>query len=149
MPWQNATNTGLPARQMDYSEVWRRMKLRYVAWEFHARSVNQATGTGAQRAANNAARQAAFETAMEQYTPASMRMTASTKNEQLTQACNLARTQNIYVYSVLFETFTTNSPTLESCARDASFFYRAATPGALSQAFSDIALHISLLQLTE
>ena len=150
MPWQNATNTGLPARQMDWREVWRRMKLRYVAWEFHARSVNQATGTTvAQRAANNAARQAAFDAALADYMPPALRVTAATKDTQLTQACNLARANNIYVYSILFETFTTNSPTLQACARDASMFYRAATPGALSQAFNEIALNISLLQLDQ
>lgn len=150
MPWQNATNTGLPARQMDWREVWRRMKVRYVLWEFHARSVNQTTGTTvAQRAANNAARQAAFDAALADYLPSGLRVTAATKDAQLTQACNLARDRNIIVYSVLFETATTSSPTLQACARDPSFFFRAATPGALSQAFSDIALNISLLQLTE
>lgn len=148
MPWQNATNTGLPARQMEWPEVWRRMKVRYVAWEFHARSVNQATGTTvAQRAANNAARQAAFDAAMADYLPTGLRVTAATKDAQLTQSCNRARDSNIFVYSILFETATTSSPTLEACARDASMFFRAATPGALSQAFSDIALNISLLQL--
>ena len=150
MPWQNATNTGLPARQMDYSEVWRRMKVSYVAWEFHARSVNQSTGTtAAQRAAANTARTTAYAAALEEYLPASQRVTAQTKNAQLTEACNLARTRNVYVYSILFETGTTASPVLESCARDPSFFYRAADPAALTQAFSNIALHISLLQLTE
>lgn len=149
MPWQNATNTGLPARQMDWREVWRRMKVRYVAWEFHARSVNQARGTGAQRAANDAERQAAFEAAMADYLPPGLAVTAATKDAQLTEACNRARASNIFVYSIFFETDTPNSPTLESCARDASFFFRAATPGALSQAFNDIALNITQLQLDQ
>lgn len=150
MPWQNATNTGLPARQMDWREVWRRMKVSYVAWEFHARSVNQTSGTTVtQRAANNAQRQAAFEAAMADYRPPGLAVTAATKDAQLTAACNRARASNIFVYSILFETATTNSPTLESCARDASFFFRAATPGALSQAFNDIALNITQLQLDQ
>lgn len=148
-PWRNATNTGTAARQMDYREVWRRMKVSYVAWEFHARSVNQATGTGAARTANNNARSAAFAAAMELYLPAALRVTAATKDSQLAEACTLARTRGIYVYSILFESATTSSPTLQACARDASFFYRAANPAALTQAFSDIALHISRLQLTE
>lgn len=149
VPWQNATSTGLPARQMDWREVWRRMKVRYVAWEFHARSVNQATGIGAARAANTAERQAAYEAALADYLPPGLTVTAATKDAQLTEACNRARASNIFVYSILFETETTNSPTLESCARSASFFFSASTPGALSQAFNEIALNITQLQLAE
>ena len=149
MPWQNATNTGAPARNMTYEEVWRRMKVSYVAWQFHARSVNQATGsTVAQRNANNAARNTAFLAAMNDYLPPAMAVSAASKNDQLTQACTLARDTGIYVYSLLFVTETTSSPTLESCARAPGFFY-SATQASLQQAFSDIAQHISRLQLTD
>ncbi len=149
VPWQNATNTGAPARNMTYQEVWRRMKVSYVAWQFHARSVNQATGTTiAQRNANNAARNTAYLAAMAEYLPPAMGVSATTKNDQLTQACTLARDRNVFVYSLLFVTETTSSPTLESCARGPGFFY-SATQANLQQAFSDIAQHISRLQLTD
>lgn len=152
-PWRNATNTGAAARQMDYSEVWRRMKVSYVAWHFHARSVSQITNTtagttAAQRSAANSARSAANLAALEQYLPASLRVTAGMKNTQLTDVCNTARDAGIYVYSLLFITETTSSPTLESCARSPSMFY-SATPANIEEAFAQIALHISRLQLTD
>lgn len=152
-PWRNATNTGAAARQMDYSEVWRRMKVSYVAWHFHARSVSQITNTTAgtttaQRSAATSARSAANLAALEQYLPASLRVTAGMKNTQLTEVCNTARDAGIYVYTLLFVTETTNSPTLESCARSPSMFY-SATPPDIAEAFSQIALHISRLQLSD
>lgn len=142
-PWRNATNTGAAARQMDYEEVWRRMKVSYVAWHFHARSVSQATGS-----ANNTARAAAYSAAMNTYLPSANSITDSTKDTQLTQACNAARLQGIYVYSLLFQTATTSSPTLASCATAPSMSYNA-TPADLQAAFAAIALHISMLQLNE
>lgn len=142
-PWQNATNTGAPARQMDYEEVWRRMKVTYVAWHFHARSVSQASGS-----ANNTARQSAYLAALNTYLPSSATVTDTTKDAQLQQACNLARANGIYVYSLLFATATTNSPTLASCATVPAMSYTA-TPADLQAAFAAIALHISRLQLNE
>lgn len=142
-PWQNATNSGAAARQMDYEEVWRRMKVTYVAWHFHARSVSQASGS-----TNNTARQTAYLAALNTYLPAATTVTDATKDAQLTQACNLAREKGIYVYSLLFVTATTNSPTLAACATVPAMSYTA-TPAELQAAFAAIALHISRLQLNE
>lgn len=152
-PWRNATDTGAAARQMDYAEVWRRMKVSYVAWHFHARSVSQITNTtfgttAAQRSAAIAARSAANAAALEQYLPAALSMTAATKDAELTQTCNAARDAGIFVYSLFFITDTASSPTLESCARTPSMFY-VATPANITEAFSQIALNITRLQLTD
>lgn len=152
VPWRNATNTGAQARQMDYTEVWRRMKVNYVTWHFHARSVNQlldaATVPTTQRTQARNARSAANLAAVNMYLPPAQRMTAAIKDSQLQQVCNLARTQGIYVYSLFFETALSNSPVLQACARSPEMYYQA-TPANIQQAFSDIALHISRLQLTE
>lgn len=145
VPWRNASNTGAAARQMDYTEVWRRMKLTYVAWHFHARSVTQAP-TSNQTA--NRARVDASNAALAEYMPPEMRITTATKDAELQTACNLARDRGIYVYTILFNTGTTTSETLRTCARTESFAFPA-TPADIAAAFSQIALHISALQLTE
>jgi len=143
VPWRNATNTGAAARQLDYLELWRRVKVHYVAWHFHARSVTQATGSAA-----NTQRQNAFNAALNEYSPPTLTVTGATKNQQLEQSCNLARTQGIYVYSLLFQTQTTTSSTLQACATQPSMSY-VATPLTLTQAFETIALHITRLQLDQ
>ena len=143
VPWRNATNTGAAARQMDYTEVWRRMKLTYVAWHFHARSVTQATTSAAisQRSTANTA-------ALNEYRPSSLTTTAAMKDAQLQQSCNLARSQGVYVYSLLFQTVTTSSATLQACATQPAMSY-VATSANLTQAFETIALHITRLQLDQ
>lgn len=145
VPWQNATNTGAPARRMDYTEVWRRMKLTYVAWHFHARSLTQVPTTNT---AANTTRVNAYIAALAEYMPPEIGISASTKDTELQTACNLARARGIYVYTILFNTGTTTSETLRTCARSESFAYPA-TPEDIAAAFSQIALHISTLQLTE
>lgn len=144
-PWRNATNTGAAARQMDYNEVWRRMKLSYVAWHFHARSVTQAPTTNS---AANRTRVDASIAAMNEYMPPELRITTATKDAELQTACDLARQQGIYVYSILFSTGTTTSETLRTCARTPAFAF-SATPADIAAAFSQIALHISTLRLTQ
>ena len=140
-PWQNATNTGAPARQMTYDEVWRRMKVTYVAWQFHARSVSQASGGTAARSAANLA-------ALNEYRPPALDITSTIKDNQLKSSCDLARDRGIYVYSLMFQTVTTTNATLEACAKTPSMAYTA-TSANLAQAFAAIALHISMLRLDQ
>lgn len=143
-PWQPA-NATVPTRQLDYEELWRRVKVHYVAWQFHARSVSQAPTTNS--TANNLRSQAVVS-ALQEYMPIGLRLTPEIKDQQLTQLCNLARSKNIYVYSIFFETGTSSSPTLQACAREPSYYSRS-SPTEIAQTFLSIAQHISKLKLTQ
>jgi len=138
--WQNATNSGPAARQLDYQELWRRLKVSYVAWQFHARSVsleNTAAGRTARSTANIAAL-AEFRTPIE----------ATWKDQRLAEVCTAARAQGIYVYTIAFDTGLPVSALLPSCATTPAQHYTS-TPEQIASAFAAIALHITTLQLTQ
>lgn len=130
-PW---TVTGT-ARQLDYEELWRRVKLTYVAWQFHARSAST----------TNSVRTTAYNNALTEYRTS---VTTVTKDDQQTQACTQARNKKVYVYTIGYRTATTDFASLQACATTPAQFYEATSAG-LKQAFSAIALHITRLQLTE
>lgn len=139
-PWQNASNTGPAARQLDYQELWRRLKVGYVAWQFHARSVSLLTT----RAARDS-RTAAFIAALNEYR---VPVDSSWKDDRLRDICATARARGIYVYTIAFQTGFPGSPVLPICATTPAQHYTS-TPSDIANAFAAIALHITSLQLTE
>lgn len=134
--WQSTawTVTGT-ARRLDYEELWRMVKLTYVAWQFHARSAST----------TNSARVAAYTSALNEYRTT---ITTTTKNSQQTQACAQAAARGIKVYTIGYQTATTNFAGLQACATESSYFYEATSAG-LQQAFAAIALHITRLSLDQ
>lgn len=130
-PW---TVTGT-ARQLDYEELWRRVKLTYVAWQFHARSASTTSSV----------RTTAYNAALTEYRSS---ITSATKDSQQSEACTQARNKGVYVYTIGYKTATTDFASLQNCATTTAQFYEATSAG-LTSAFSAIALHITRLQLTQ
>ena len=140
VPWRNADNTGAPARQLDYQELWSRLKLQYVTWQFHARSVSSLSTTAAIRARGEA-NVAAFN----EYATL---LTKATKDDQLTRTCNAARAAGVQVYTIGYNTGSLLSEVLAACARTPAQA-KAATPADISQVFAEIALNITKLRLEQ
>lgn len=133
--WRNATNTGAPAVQISWQEVWQRWRVEYVAWQFYARAL----------ATNRTAQRTIFNNMLNSFRTIT---SASTMDSQLQVLCRAARDRNVVVYSIAFEAPSAGQTQLRQCASTESRYYEANRTN-LSQVFGSIAGNISKLRLTQ
>lgn len=126
-PWINSSNSGT-ATQLTWGQVWERMRMQYVAWQFYGRPGVMT-----------------FDNAMTMFraqTP------IADMNSQLQAVCSTARTNNVVVYTIAFEATTNGQTQLRNCATTTSRYYTASTT-TIRQVFASIAGNISKLKLTQ
>ncbi|MGL4320131.1 MAG: pilus assembly protein TadG-related protein [Paracoccaceae bacterium] len=130
-----ATAQGISPVQLTWPEVWKRLRVSYVAWQFYARAL----GT------DHADRVARFNTKMNL-----MRTEAeiADMDAQLQLVCNQARNLNVVVYGIAFEAPAGGRTQIQNCATSMTHYYEASTLN-VAATFQSIAARISQLRLTQ
>lgn len=132
-PWTNSWNTG-NAVQLTWPEVWATFRASYVAYQFYARGLRSWYGEDW-----------VYSDMMGKFRT---QTTINTMNAQLQQACNLARSRNVVVYTIAFEAPDAGRTQLRQCATTLSRYY-VASQTTIRTVFASIAGNISKLRLTQ
>ncbi|MFM2388566.1 MAG: hypothetical protein RLZZ437_121 [Pseudomonadota bacterium] len=121
--------------QLTWPQVWKSLRVSYVAWQFHARAL----GT------DHNDRVAKFNTKMDL-----IRTITSVEemDSQLQSVCNQARELNVVVYGIAFEAPVNGQTQIRNCATSLTHYYEASTLN-VATAFQSIAARISQLRLTQ
>jgi len=137
LAWQTTpswTGSGT-VTQLDWSEVWRYMRVDYLARQLYMRS--NVAGTS-----NNGTVLGVFR---QQY------ISAGNLNTYLQQNCTAAKAAGIEIYGIAFAAPAGGQTQIENCSSDpkVNYYYNAADNGKLTAAFNQIAVDISELRLTQ
>lgn len=122
--------------QQTWGQIWEKMRMSYVAWQFYGRPASSSNSTTRTTAYNNAMAMFRGQT------------TTTAMDTQLQSVCSTARTNNVVVYTIAFEASTNGQTQLKNCASTTSRYYTASTT-TISQVFASIAGNISKLKLTQ
>lgn len=121
--------------QLDWSEVWRYMRVDYLARQLYMRSgVN---GTGGNSTVLNT-----FRTTY---------ISVSNLNNYLALNCTAAKNAGVEIYGIAFAAPTNGQTQISNCSSDpkVSYYYDASNNALLTAAFNQIATDISDLRLTQ
>ena len=131
-PW----NSGAGVQQQTWQQVWSKLRLSYVSWQFYARALGTSGGT---------------RTTVYNNTMNTMQKTfesVANMNAQLQQSCALAKTNNVVVFGIAFEAPTSGQAQISACASSAAHYFNAQGL-QIQTAFRSIASNISQLKLTQ
>jgi Flp pilus assembly protein TadG len=126
--WKNSSNSGAAAVQQTWPQVWAKMRLSYVAYQYYARA-----GMNTYAAQMNL-----FRT----QTP------TGTMDSQLQQICGLAKAEGVIVYGIAFEAPAVGQTQIANCSTSSAHYFNAAGL-QIKTAFRAIASNISQLRLTQ
>lgn len=138
--WKS-TMTGTPwtgsgtVRQLDWSEVWRYLRVSYVARQLYGRSnvsvVNNYTTV--------------FNTFVQEY------IDDPVLNALLNQNCTAAKNAGVEIYGIAFAAPANGQTQINNCSSDpkANYYFNATSNASLQAAFEQIAAQISELRLTQ
>lgn len=124
------TNNATPAVQQDWKDIWARLKLSYVAWQFYGRPY----GSTAYNTAINSMKSV--------YAP------VSTMNSQLQTTCAQAKDKGVIVYGIAFEAPLNGQNQISQCASSSQHYF-AANGSEIGTAFDTIAANLTMLKLTQ
>ncbi len=129
------TNNGTVS-QLDWSEVWRYLRVSYVAQQLYLRS--------------NVADIPVYNTLMNQMRQNYM-TSVGNLNNLLQTNCAAARAAGFEIYGIAFASGTNGAAQINGCASEPkiTYYYNAANNGDLLAAFNQIATDISDLRLTQ
>lgn len=138
--WQNTswTNNGTAAVEQDWAQVWSKLKLSYVAWQFYGRPLG-----GADASARNTAYNNAFSAIRSTFA------SVSTMDSQLQQSCDLAKSNKVTVYGIAFEAPANGQAQISQCSTSNYHYFNAADPAGIRTAFRTIASNLTQLKLTQ
>jgi hypothetical protein len=132
--WQaTAWNSGGGVTRQTWPQVWARLRMTYVAWQYYAMPLGTTNST--RNSQNNAA-----------LNMMRWNIAVSDMNPQLTNQCSMARGQNIIIYGIAFEAPAAGRTAIASCASSPSHYFNA-NGLEISTAFRSIASNISQLRL--
>jgi hypothetical protein len=142
--WQTSPwNSGGGVAQQNWQDVWSKLKLSYVAWQFYGRALGTTAAT----------RTATYNTTMN-----SMRAvyaSVSSMNAQLQQSCGLAKDNDIILYGIAFEAPANGQTQISNCVTPKGsdtadgFYFDAQGKDEIRRAFRQIASNLSQLKLTQ
>lgn len=120
--------------QLDWSEVWRYMRVDYLAQQIYGR----ANVTGADRNSVLAAVRTTY-------------ISVTNLNTYLSQNCTAAKNAGIEIYGIAFAAPDNGQTQISNCSSDpkVNYYYDAGNNAALTAAFNQIAIDISELRLTQ
>lgn len=123
-------------RQLDWSEVWRHVRVSWVAQQLYVRS--GVTGTGD------------FNAMMNQFRTTYL-SSVSNMNTLLQRNCTAARNAGIEVYGIAFAAPTNGQTQIRNCSSSPreNYYFNATDGARLQSAFQAIATDISELRLTQ
>ncbi len=127
---------GGAAVQQDWKDIWAKLKMSYVAWQFYARPLGSSAASASSSAYNTtvAAMQANYAEV-----PA---MDAS-----LQVSCDQARANGVAIYGITVEAPQHGNDVITACARPEHTFI--ADRNTIRQVFQTIAANLTLLKLTQ
>lgn len=140
--WTNATNSGT-AKQQYWPEVWSKMRLSFVAWQFYARAL----GNYGRPIGDNdwAAMNANYDITMNAFRT---KTPTADMDAQLQSVCGLAKNKDVIVYGIAFEAPINGQTQIRNCATTTAHYYNASGL-QIQTAFRSIASNISQLRLTQ
>ena len=124
------TNTGTPAVQQNWEDIWANLKLSYVAWQFYGRPYGAT-------AYNNAIN-----------TMRAVYASAPAMDAQLQTTCTQAKENGVIVYGIAFEAPLNGQTQISRCASSAQHYF-AANGAEIGTAFDTIASNLTMLKLTQ
>jgi Flp pilus assembly protein TadG len=121
-------------QRLDWSEVWRYLRVDYVARQLYMRS--------------NVGGTSSFNTLMNSFRQTYL--AAGTMDTLLQQNCTAAKTAGIEIYGIAFAAPTAGATQIRNCATSVQdYYFDAANQDDLLAAFREIATQISELRLTQ
>ena len=122
------------SQRLDWSEVWRFLRVDYVARQLYMRSGVSGTSD--------------FNTLMNAFR--ATYLSVGTMNMLLQQNCTAAKNQDIEIYGIAFAAPANGQAQISSCATNVTeYYYDATNYDDLMAAFREIATQISDLRLTQ
>lgn len=134
-PWLSSPPNSGGVTQLSWPEVWASQRMSWVAWQLYARALGTSNSTRTSTYNNTIA-------LMRERTP------IPTMNDQLQEACDTARDQNVIVFGIAFEAPDAGKTQIRDCSSTPGQYYEAAGTN-ISSAFRSIAAQISQLRLTQ
>jgi hypothetical protein len=119
-----------------WTQIWRDMRVSYVAWQFYARPLGGSSS-------NN--RTYYYNQAMDNFVT---EVPTGTMDDQLQTMCGLAKQNGVIVYGIAFEAPTNGQTQISKCATSPAHYFNAQGL-QISTAFRSIASNISQLRLTQ
>ena len=134
-PW----NSGSGVQQQTWQQVWKDLRVTYVAWQLYARAIG---GT------NSSARTTAYNNQMNIFLDPYA--SVGEMNTRLSNNCTAARAQGVLIYGIAFEAPATGQAAISDCAsKPSSTYYFNASGLDIQTAFQLIASNLSQLRLTQ
>ncbi len=124
------------ATQLTWPEVWSKMRLSYVAWQFYARGLGYNNWNSM---VNN------FYAAIDKLSTVP---DAASMNQQLQSICTLTKDKGIVVYGIAFEASANGQEQISKCASSPAHYFNAEGL-QIGTAFKTIANNINQLRLTQ
>jgi Flp pilus assembly protein TadG len=134
--WQHFYRDLDTTTQLTWPEVWSKMRLSYVAWQFYARGLGYNNWNSM---VNN------FYAAIDKLSTVP---DAATMNQQLQSICKLTKDKGVVVYGIAFEASATGQDQISKCASSPAHYFNAQGL-QISTVFRTIANNISQLRLTQ
>ena len=125
--WYPEPAGGAEARQLDWTEVWQMMGVRYYAASIYGAATGLSSSKEFFRIVSN--------------------VTVTNKNAHTAQTCQAAKDAGIVVFTVGIDAPDSADALLGACASSDAYFYDVASED-IGQAFNSIAQTINLLRLT-
>lgn len=121
--------------QMDWRDLWRDVRMKWVAWQLYARPLG---------GSNSSSRLNHFNTAMNTFRE---EVNIDDMDARLLNLCTQVKAQNVLVYGIAFEAPERGTDLLRDCASPNRFY--DVNGSDLTAAFSSIRVQISALRLTQ
>ena len=133
-PWGGAASV-----QQDWRDIWSKLKMSYVAWQFHARALSDTYST---------------QIALYDAQIAKMRKTYATvaaMDDSLQTSCDQVKADGVTLYGIAFGAPQNGQEVIAACASDGMYFQPDDDPGGteIQAAFDAIASNITMLKLTQ
>lgn len=121
--------------QMDWRDLWRDVRMKWVAWQLYARPLGGSSGSSRLTQFNNAMNMFRTE------------VSTGDMDERLLNLCEQVKAQNVLVFGIAFEAPDHGTDVIRDCASPNRFY--DVNGSDLAAAFSSIRVQISALRLTQ
>lgn len=131
--WQSTPwNSGVV---QTWPQVWAKLRMSYVAWQFYARALGSSGGT----------RTTIYNNQMDAFKDVTA---TGTMDTQLQTICTLSKNAGVTIYGIAFEAPTGGQAQISQCASSPAHYFNAQGL-QIKTAFRTIASNISQLRLTQ
>jgi hypothetical protein len=128
-------NSGSGVQAQNWQTIWANQRMSWVAMQLYARAL----GTdGASISAQYTAAMDMFRTKTE----------VMAMDDQLQQACNIAKDRNVIVFGIAFEAPVNGQAQIQACATSQQHYFNAQGL-SIAAAFDSIANNLTMLKLTQ